>query len=461
MSMLGHVIGLDFSDLLIKDCLTIAIPSNKNDLQDFCRIIEETSRFQEFLVSVGFLHADQKTILEYARNVDALFANKMCRDVLDKARKLMLMQLHDTVQLTAPSDANSVPKSSENKLNNVFIFPTCQISASVKQLMDFAYEVLNEASESSAMCAIRLFYTVRNIFELFCAIVPIFHKQNITMLPQVTVSALHHNNCMYLAHHLITLGHEFSSRLHPSLKDNTVTFVDLVPRLRTAGTDAFQSQLAAQKKQLVEIIRGIGSFHNMSNDPNFTNSLERALKQCLYQLEHLQRIWQTVLPSSVYKQTMGALLDSLLDEIIGQIVRQEDIPSNCTHQLTTAFSVIIQRTPNLFQPLSYYGNNGNNENYSVADACRCVPKWMKFKELLLMLAASMNDILERWAEGKGPLAHEFTANEIKQVIRALFQNTDRRSAVLARINHTHWFEESKNQSVCQSSVNLTFLNFFL
>lgn len=39
----------------------------------------------------------------------------------------------------------------------------------------------------------------------------------------------------------------------------------------------------------------------------------------------------------------------------------------------------------------------------------------------------------RWAEGKGPLAVEFSCNEMKSLIRALFKNTERRAAALAKI----------------------------
>lgn len=50
-----------------------------------------------------------------------------------------------------------------------------------------------------------------------------------------------------------------------------------------------------------------------------------------------------------------------------------------------------------------------------------------------MLDATMQDILDRWASGKGPLAQDFTADEIKHLVRALFQNTDHRAAVLVKI----------------------------
>lgn len=63
----------------------------------------------------------------------------------------------------------------------------------------------------------------------------------------------------------------------------------------------------------------------------------------------------------------------------------------------------------------------------------CVVNWMRFQELVFVLNASMFEIEKRWVGGKGPLAAVFTPNEIKSLIRALFQNTDKRAAVLARI----------------------------
>lgn len=62
-----------------------------------------------------------------------------------------------------------------------------------------------------------------------------------------------------------------------------------------------------------------------------------------------------------------------------------------------------------------------------------VKKWEKFLELIEILGASLKEIEVRWDSGKGPLAREFTASQVKQLIRALFQNTERRSNLLASI----------------------------
>lgn len=39
----------------------------------------------------------------------------------------------------------------------------------------------------------------------------------------------------------------------------------------------------------------------------------------------------------------------------------------------------------------------------------------------------------RWVGGCGPLANEFTPEEVRRLVRALFQNTDRRAAFLSSI----------------------------
>ncbi len=64
---------------------------------------------------------------------------------------------------------------------------------------------------------------------------------------------------------------------------------------------------------------------------------------------------------------------------------------------------------------------------------RLSPNLTRFNELCLVLNSSMQTIVDRWFNGQGPLASQFTAIEIKQLIRALFQTSERRTAALAKI----------------------------
>jgi len=66
----------------------------------------------------------------------------------------------------------------------------------------------------------------------------------------VCLSAVHHNDCMYIAHHLMLLGHQ----LKPHLPLSTVTFIDLVPVLRRSGTHCFIDQMSVQRTQLIQCL---------------------------------------------------------------------------------------------------------------------------------------------------------------------------------------------------------------
>ena len=46
-----------------------------------------------------FLAASDQSILEYARNVDILFANKTCQILLGRAREIMKKNLHDMMEV--------------------------------------------------------------------------------------------------------------------------------------------------------------------------------------------------------------------------------------------------------------------------------------------------------------------------------------------------------------------------
>ena len=58
---------------------------------------------------------------------------------------------------------------------------------------------------------------------------------------------------MYIAHHLITLGHQF--RVHLPSEVSVTTFVDLVPHLRRLATDSFLKQLRRQRSILIEYLK--------------------------------------------------------------------------------------------------------------------------------------------------------------------------------------------------------------
>nr|XP_026248347.1 centromere/kinetochore protein zw10 homolog [Urocitellus parryii] len=450
--MLGDVIWEDLSDCLIKNCLVYSIPTNSSKLQQYEEIIQSTEEFENALKEMRFLKGDTTDLLKYARNINSHFANKKCQDVIVAARNLMTSEIHNTVKITpdskisvpdlpSPDEDNKllvqkVSKTEYNEAVNLepentldqhsFSLPTCRISESVKKLMELAYQTLLEATTSSDQCAVQLFYSVRNIFHLFHDVVPTYHKENLQKLPQL--AAIHHNNCMYIAHHLLTLGHQFRLRLASILCDGTTTFVDLVPGFRRLGTECFLAQMRAQKGELLERLSSARNFSNMDDEENYS-AASKAIRQVLHQLKRLGTVWQDILPVNIYCKAMGTLLNTAISEIISRITALEDISTEDGDRLYTLCKTVIDEGPQVFAPLS---EESKNKKYQ-EEVPIYVSKWMPFKELMMMLQASLQEIGDRWADGKGPLATAFSSSEVKALIRALFQNTERRAAALAKI----------------------------
>ncbi|XP_048368744.1 centromere/kinetochore protein zw10 homolog isoform X2 [Sphaerodactylus townsendi] len=449
--VLGELIWKELADCLTYDCLVHSIPNSSSKLGQYIEVINATEQFEQALKEMQFVKEDSTDLLTYARNVNRHFADKKCQDVITTARHLMMAEIHDTVKI-APEASVALPKlpdpaagdhsralvsskalpvqggnlETEARLSpGTLSFPACCISESIQKLVALAYQTLQEASASTDQYA-QLFYLVRDIFYMFGDVVPMYHKEKLQKLPQL--AAIHHNNCLYIAHHLLTLGHQFQGRLGALLCDRTATFVDLVPVFRRLGTECFLAQMQVQKGELLERLSSARDFSTMDDEDSYA-AANRAVRQVLHQLKRLGKIWQGILPVNVYCRAMGTLLNTALAEVVARILTLEDISAENADRLYTLCQMLVDEGPEAFVPLhAEEQNRPFREEVPVY-----VPKWMMFRELMLVLQASLQEILDRWADSKGPLAAEFSPSEVKNLIRALFQNTERRAAALAKI----------------------------
>ncbi|XP_026183482.1 centromere/kinetochore protein zw10 homolog isoform X1 [Mastacembelus armatus] len=443
-AILGEIIWTEISQCIIHDCLLYSIPTNSSQLEKYNTVIRETEEFEKSLKEMQYLQGDSTDLLKYARDVNCHFASKKCKDVIVAARKLMTSKMHNTVKiapqsklrlpkLPAPSSAVKQESTKEITIENAkqlsvwsLCLPACRISESVQQLMELALNTLCEAVGSSTPCALQLFFTVRNIFQLFHDVVPTYHKENLLKFPHL--AAIQHNNCMYLAHHLLTLGHHFGAHLPQPLSDGVATFVDMVPGFRKLGAQCFLAQMNVQRAELLERLSTAHNFCNLDDEDNYI-AASKAVRQVIHQLKQLGTVWQDVLPVSIYCKAMGNLLNTAITEVIAKIMMLEDISSEDGEHLHTLCQTIIEEGPLVFIPLA---EENKNKKYQ-EEVPLYVKKWSTFKELVIVLRANLQEIVDRWADGKGPLAVEFSSSEVKNLIRALFQNTERRAIALTKI----------------------------
>ncbi|KAK6322519.1 hypothetical protein J4Q44_G00073110 [Coregonus suidteri] len=445
--ILGDLVWQEMSHCIIHECLLYSIPTNSSQLEQYSVVIKETEEFEKSLKEMQYLRGDATELLKYARDINCHFASKKCKDVIVAARKLMTSEMHNTVKIT-PDSKLSVPKlpsPGDNKgkqeakkleasrLENekqlgarTLCLPVCRISESVQELMGLALHTLSEAVGSSSQCATQLFFAVRNIFQLFYDVVPTYHKENLLKFPHL--AAIQHNNCMYIAHHLLTLGHQFRPHLPYPLSEGAATFVDLVPGFRKLGAQCFLAQLNVQRAEMLERLSTAHNFSNLDDEDNYS-AASKAVRQVIHQLKRLGTVWQDVLPVNIYCKAMGTLLNTAISELIAKIMMLEDISTEDGEHLHILCQTIIEEGPLVFIPLP---EESKNKKYQ-EEVPVYVKKWITFKELVIVLRANLQEIVDRWAEGKGPLALEFCSSEMKSLIRALFQNTERRAVALSKI----------------------------
>lgn len=114
---------------------------------------------------------------------------------------------------------------------------------------------------------------------------------------------------------------------------------------------------------------------------------------------------------------MAGLIDAIIADVIKKVTLMEDISTTLSNGLVDLFKNIDEKGQSLFE-----ANTG---------AVSIVPSWQRMVHLQFILDASLVDITNSWKAGQ--ISQSFKVEEVKRLIRALFQNTDRRANALSSI----------------------------
>ncbi|XP_076808308.1 centromere/kinetochore protein zw10 homolog [Clavelina lepadiformis] len=458
MSLFRKYVCEDTIKLLIDHCLRKSIPNTKEELNNYDKVAAVVKQFESSLQSMHFIPEEVTQfggLIDFISDIHVHFGNQRCAAVLRKARKLMKMDIHETVEITSDAEYNdettnllqssklykpselvvqAVTKilNSEMSLSeNTMRLPRFRVSKAAKELIELAYQTLHEATTSSPESAMRMVITTQDVFELYAAVVPMYHRESLLNLPQV--AALHHNDCWYISHHLLTLGHQFSKLLPGKSGGVELSFAHQVPMLRHLGSECFLAQMRKQRDLLLECLAPLKKFQSTPNVDKYMIA-ERPVKQVMHQLHHLRKVWSDILPDNVLQTSIATLVNSAISEVVSCICTMEDISSEDSIQLKTICCVLEDQIPSLFPALD---SDDSTDVFGKRDLTwqRNVRKWQRLAELIFVLDASLIDIVDRWAHSKGPLASSFTAVEVKGLIRALFQNTERRANAISKIRY--------------------------
>ncbi|XP_067636373.1 centromere/kinetochore protein zw10 [Eurosta solidaginis] len=390
-SIIGDHIKQRLLYLLVEECLMHSIPKNMNEYEE-STLVEDVIQFEHFLADVFLINTDTDHALsDFAEKFETYFREQFSNKLLESATDIMHKDLQDMTLIAEKNSAEDVAK-------NPFLFPCCMVSKSTLELIKLMERILRQVDEAEDASLLNV---ISVIINSYVGEVPKLHEKLLENIPQQ--SALFYNNCQFLAHWVTT-----------NSEKNIPTYPALVKILHMTGSKHLNVQITYQQK----IIMGILNDFDISDAHTVGTAPLKLLRQCLRQFDLLKNVWHNVLPEGVYNKIFYDILNDFCKEIIRRIQAMEDISATVANELSELIGVILEKVPALFKT-----------KHEVIH----IKSWLKLEQLKMILNASLQEITEQWCEGAGILTANYKAEEIKHLIRALFQNTDRRAKALAKI----------------------------
>jgi len=474
---MGNYIEKDCVKLIINNYLEKSIPLYTSDLDSFDNITFETKNYEEYMKSKGLLSENNYELSQYCDEIDIHFTNQKHNLLMQKVQKLLSTTDYELELIEETSfsqetkifeNDNTSQKASElyqmsnnkekitefsfNFEQSFITFPRCCIDSRTKQLLDLVFNTLKEASNMTSPCLYRLYYSIRDVFDYYRAVVPVLYADSIKN--NIEFCAIFHNNCMYISHHLMLMSfqnRELFMRISEYEKQNKkhiennreikqhVTLLDLIVQFRKLGEKFFNHQMCNYKKKILDTIRSTNTFE--MNDPKRVDIVTNALTELKDLIQKLSMAWKPILPPYMYLDVMGKIYDLTLKELIRQIQRLSDITMDDSEKLNELLDIFRDCDPIFDNTLP---------DKSLEDILKVyVPHYKKFDLIVDILMLKLAEIMSNFRQGfydgsvlevnsdgnLNPyyLMDGFYPDELIKLIRALFSDSSLRSKSIDEI----------------------------
>lgn len=410
-----------------------------SQLQDQLQASAETLReiIDPFLASMttcGFLTAESDPRLaNFVSTLEQQYVENRRRLILNQARHLLIKNdYHNTVTVGV-----DVPYGKDERLGitdgmAVFQLHKCSISDTAYQLMKLCRDTMDESvaqpvipdkDSPLAVLPAALYRSAREGLDLFRSIIPVTHGYEIKNLPRT--AAILHNDCVYLAHHCLTLGLEYKDRFPEVTPDDargtllrqTCFFVDMVPLFRDLADRALGDMLDLQANQIVEIVEPrIPIFGEALRSDDIVvewSDAEAALAAATYHLRHVYQAWEPILSRDILSRSMWFLADVIFTLFLDQVTKAKDISMNAGQFVRTLF----QKATHDIQTLL----GGEDADTSKSRT------WDRFTVIGRLMDMSLADVLVALSDG---MFRSVSGPELCHLITATFQPSPKRQQVL-------------------------------
>ena len=185
----------------------------------------------------------------------------------------------------------------------------------------FAHDALAEMKNCTDLGKTSIWRSVMDLFLLFRAMVPSIHEKKIMTMPHVAM--LHYNDCLYICHNLMILGHMYGQYLPHGQSDNLNTLMEMLrmaPAFRSMAGEVYVSEIRKQHKEIQNLLQDI-------DEENPTSRASEA-KQGTRAPFPFAKVWSDILGKETLNQTLGvtdAKIPALFPDIMAYLNNNEHV----------------------------------------------------------------------------------------------------------------------------------------
>ena len=242
------------------------------------------------------------------------------------------------------------------------------------------------------------------------------------------------NGSMFLYNDSMYLGEQLRayikhSQERQSYRSSALSVIESdIAALMTFGKRAYGKDMESKRTTLIDLLDGAQGFSNCTQEP-FASECDLAISSVIDFLRQIHGQWSRVLSRSASLQSTGSLLTTITNKIIVDIEDMSDI-SEPESQRLVSFCKSIVTLEDLFMPEQIEGSLEEPVPLTVG----YTPIWLKFQYLTHILDSTLADIKYLWNEGE--LSRDFGADEVVDLIEALFADSTHRRTAIAEIRRS-------------------------
>ncbi len=199
-------------------------------------------------------------------------------------------------------------KAGQETVSDTFILPTMHVSAKVQSIsriiytnfvVEIVYSLLNDMILPATMRNAELWTTAKSCLDLFRL------QDQVTLSHDSAVkSMIMYNDCVYVSHHLSTLGTQFQEYLPEKI--HNYCFLDLIPLFNQVGQDALLKELDYQATVIT-------SYFSL---PDF----DACVSNCLNHVKTLSKHWCLTASTRSYLDCLGIIVDFTLSAMADRVI---------------------------------------------------------------------------------------------------------------------------------------------